>query len=475
MKNRFLAGISLAMFAPAVAQTSTPNIVVILADDMGWTALSERMDKNNPDSRSDYYQTPNLNRILNKGMRFSSGYAAAHVSSPTRHSIQTGMTPARINHYMVGQNTSHINYATLFSIPKMIKAANPAYVCAHFGKWHLDCDPTVVGYDQTTGDGRNPDGDKGIEIKDPNGNPGKNAKDTWLYVNLGPDPKSIFSLTDISIKFIEEQKASGRPFYLQLSHYATHKELVSTPQSYARFNGLPRGEKHKLAQYAAMLWDMDVSIGKLLDRLEQLGLMENTYIFFTTDNGGVPFFPPNSPDKELKNGMGDNSPLRRGKWDLTEGGVRVPFFVSGPGIKPGSQCDYPVISYDLLPTFAQIVGYKKPMPDNLDGISFLPSLQGKKQDYNRPLYFHAPYITGPGLPHPQSAIRIGDYKVLKYLDNDQLLLFNLRKDLGELNDLSASDPKRTKEMGAKLDAYLKSVNAAKYSEMKDVKGAQKND
>ena len=451
---------------PAVAQTATPNIVVILADDMGWTALSERMDKNNPDSRSDYYQTPNLNRILNRGMRFSNGYAAAHVSSPTRYSIQTGMTPARINHYMVGQNTDHINHETLFSIPKMIKAANPSYVCAHFGKWHIDCDPTVMGYDVTTGDGRNPDGNIGIETRDPNGNPAKNANDTWLYINLGPDPKNIFSLTDRSIAFVEEQKAAGRPFYLQLSHYATHKELVSTPASYARFNGLPRGEKHKLAQYAAMLWDMDISIGKLLDRLEQLGLMENTYIFFMADNGGVPFFPPNSPDKELKNGIGDNAPLRRGKWDLTEGGVRVPFFVSGPGIKAGSQCDYPVITYDLLPTFAQIVGYKKPLPNHLDGTSFLPSLQGKKQNYNRTLYFHAPYITGPGLDHPQSAIRIGDYKVLKYLDNNQLLLFNLRKDISELNDLTASDPKRSKAMGAQLDAYLKSVNAAKYSAKK---------
>ena len=457
MKREIIVGIGLSCLALGgqAKKNMPPNIVFILADDMGWSALSECMDKNYPNSRSDYYQTPNLNRILKQGMRFSNGYASSPVSSPTRYSLQTGMNPSHINHVKVGQSTSHIDHATLFSIPKMLKAADPSYVCAHFGKWHLGCDPALLGYDLSDGNCDNLDGDKGIETRYPSS--GKDSTNTWLYINLGPDPKSVFSLTDRSIRFIEEQKAAGRPFYLQLSHYATHKELVSTPESYALFNGLPRGEKHKMAQYAAMLWDMDVSIGKLLDRLEQLGLMKNTYIFFMADNGGVPFFPPGHPDKELKKGMGDNSPLQRGKWDVYEGGLRVPFLMVGPGIKAGSQCDVPVIAWDWLPTVAEIAGYKKALPEQIDGRSFLPLVKGEKTAPERSFFFHYPVASFGNIGHPAQAIRRGDWKLIKYTDNDQVLLFNLRNDLSEQNDLSAAQPAKTKELRNELEAY-----AAKY-------------
>jgi len=448
--------------APA-PQTGSPNFLFILLDDCGWTTFSTPMDKNIPGSCSDYYQSPNLDRLVNSGMRFSSGYAAAAISSPTRHSIQTGMTPARINHIRVGQNTDHIDYPNLLSIPKILKTANPDYICAHFGKWHLDCDPSVMGYDYSDGATTNEQGNQGITSKVcPPGYTPKDKNDTWLFINSSKDPKLVFSVTDRSVKFLEDRTGDKHPFYLQVSYYAMHKEITSTKESYAKFDALPRGEKHTHATFAAMVWDADRAVGQLLGKLHELGLDKNTYIIMMADNGGVAFLPPSKKVAEDKGGYGENTPLQRGKWDLTEGGIRVPFAVAGPGIAANSQCDTPVIAYDIMPTIAQLAGYQRALPDTLDGRSFVGLLRGEAPTGDRDLYFHNPFRPSVGLDRPQSAIREGDWKVLEFLDNGQRELFNLKDDIGEAHDLSKQDPERTKALGDKLDNYLSSVHALKY-------------
>ena len=447
----------------AFTQSNTPNIIVILADDLGWSSLSTLMDNKVPDSRSDFHQTPNLERLASQSIRFTNGYAAAPVCAPTRYSIQTGQTPARINMIKVGQPTDHINYENLFSLAKMIKAANPNYATAHFGKWHIGCEPSVLGYDFSDGRTSNKQG-------------GWSKKNTWLEVNTQDDPKLVFSLTDRSISFIEEQKSKNKPFFLQLSHYAVHEKIICTPGSYAKFEALPKGEKHNLSTFAAMLYDLDQSIGKLLAKVEELGLSDNTYIFFLADNGGVPFFPPDSPDKKLKNGMGYNIPLQRGKWDLFEGGIRVPFMVKGPGIKPNSFCDTPVITYDFLPTIADLLKYKEKLPANLDGQSIKPLLEGKTNFKSRALYFHRPYSGGAGIFSPHSAIRDGNFKLIKYLDSGQVQLFHLKNDIGEQKDLSKENPKEAKLLETKLESYLKSVHAITVNEMeKEIKKSGKSE
>ncbi len=439
----------------AYSQNASPNIIVILADDLGWSSLSTVMDRNVSDSKSDFHQTPNIDRLASQSLRFTNGYAAAPVCSPTRHSIQTGQSPARINHVKVGQPTTHINYETIYSLPRMIKAANPSYATAHFGKWHLGCDPSVMGYDFSDGQTSNKQG-------------GWSKKASWLEVIRQDDPKLVFSLTERSIKFIEEQKSKSKPFFLQLSHYATHEKTICTPGSYDKFEALPKGKKHNLSTFAAMLFDLDKSIGTLLDKVEELGLSDNTYIFFLTDNGGVPFFPPNSPEKQLKKGMGYNVPLQRGKWDLFEGGVRVPFMVKGPGIKPNTFCDVPVITYDLLPTIADIINFKGKLPANLDGQSIKPLMDGKTSIKERALYFHYPIFGGAGIGRPTSAIRDGDFKLIKYWDDGQVLLFNLKNDISEQKDLSNLDVKKAKSLESKLDGYLKSVHAISAAEMRKI-------
>jgi arylsulfatase A-like enzyme len=203
-------------------------------------------------------------------------------------------------------------------------------------------------------------------------------------------------------------------------------------------------------------------------KVEELGLNDNTFIFFLADNGGVPFFPPNSPEKEGKKGMGYNLPLQRGKWDLFEGGLRVPFMVKGPGIKPNTFCDTPVITYDLLPTIADLVKLKGKLPEDLDGQSIKPLLTGAAKIGNRSLFFHSPYISATGIGRPTSAIREGKFKLIKYLDNGQVQLFDLNLDIGENKDLSKQNPVNVKLLETKLVGYLQSVHAITFEELKKV-------
>lgn len=458
LKSKLLAT-SLLLPTALFAVDKSPNIIVILVDDMGWSSLSTVMDNKCPSSKSDFYQTPNIDRLASQSVRFTNGYAAAAVSSPTRYSLQTGRTPARVGHIKVGQSTAKIDHEGFLSIPKILKAANPNYVTAHFGKWHLGCEPSAMGYDFS--DGRTGNEEGGY------------SKGKWLDVSHDGDPKLVNSLTERSIEFIDKQTTAKRPFFLQLSHYATHMAIISTEESYNMFKSLPAGEKHHLATYAAMLYDMDKTVGKLLDEVDKMGIADNTYIFFLTDNGGVPCFPPSTNRLKQNNWLGENAPLQRGKWDLFEGGIRVPFMVRGPHIAANTFCDQPVITYDLLPTIADIANYKKTLPTATDGISFKSALEGKPNQKERPLYFHCPYVNGIALARAHSAIRLGDYKAIKYWDNGQVQLFNLKSDISEQTDISAQNVKLAKKMENMLVTYLKSVNATTPEEMETKKAPNK--
>jgi arylsulfatase A-like enzyme len=405
------------------------------------------MDKRREDSRSDYYRTPNIERLARAGMRFSNGYASAPICSPTRYSIQFGKTTARHGVTRVDAELGRkVNHDAL-SIPRLLRKANPSYAAAHIGKWHIEADPAHVGYE--VNDGRTSNHEGGLS----------DGRKRWTPYTA-EDPKRVTDLTGRANAWMAQQVKAGKPFYLQLSHYATHADIVSRSDTLTKYEKLPKGRNHQIPGYAAMTENLDEAIGKLLDQIQALGISDRTYVFLTADNGGVPAVPPRR-DYE----RGQNYPLSRGKWDLTEGGVRVPFIVTGPGIAADSQCDVPVVSHDLMPTFAELAGHTDAPPADVDGVSFARLLrqrgQGELDRRGRPMVWHLPYRLGAGVGRPHSCIREGAWKLFHYWDNDELRLFNLASDIGETTDLSKNQPEVARRLDDTLTRYLISVHASR--------------
>lgn len=426
-----------------------PNIILILADDQGWTSMSCSMDKNRPYACSDYHRTPNMDRLASLGMRFSNAYAASPVCSPTRYSLLYGKTPARLHKTLV-RGPNLVDH-TLSSLPMLLKKIDENYRCAHFGEWHLGLDPSQAGYDESDGKTTNKEGSF---HQDGNSWQGKSAI----------DPKLIDHITNRGIDFMRRQAEAGRPFYLQLSHYAVHNDIVFRESTLNKVNNWTPGQIHNHSGYAAMIADLDESIAKLLKVFDDLDLNKNTYLFFTSDNGAVPIVPPYSSKGNGYKKPTMNLPLQRGKWDLTEGGIRVPFIAVGPNIKANSQCDVPVVTYDMLPTLLDLVGSNKQLPEEIDGGSFAKNLNGDIQakvirKLEDAIVFHFPHYNGYGLDQPHSAIRDGDYKLILFLGTGRTRLFNVQTDPSELVDLSRSMPSLEKQMKSKLSNYLKSVKS----------------
>ena len=442
-----LSLISILTLGSLCAKEAT-NFILVLTDDQGWTSMSAPMDLRRPNSKSDYHKTPNMDALLERGMRFSNGYAAAPVCSPTRYSIQFGKSPARLNFTRVlGRNGADHNQ---IGIPQALKAADPEYFCAHLGKWHISADPKRYGYDVHDGKTTNREG--GFTMKNHNREWGGYAED---------DPKRVFSLTDRAIDFMQKSINEERPFFIQISHYAVHSDLVYNEDAFEEVGNWPAGEVHQNRAYAAMVHNLDESIGLLLEAYDAMGLAESTYLIFTSDNGGMPTLPI-QVNKGEPYPAGLNSPLLRGKWDLTEGGIRVPFAVMGPGVKAGSQSNEPVISYDLLPTFADIAGATDVLPNNLDGRSIRPVLKNPDSKIQRPpegLVFHFPHYNVVGLNEPHSAIRIGDYKLLKFTSSSRELLFNVADDPSESVDLYEANIALADKLNIELETYLDAVGA----------------
>jgi len=430
--------------------TNSPNFIVILVDDQGWNGTSVQMLDTEPLSKSDYHQTPHLEKLANNGMRFSSAYASAPVCSPSRYAIQLGQTPARLRMIRVGMNTNHINHNTPFTIPKLLKEINPNYKTAHFGKWGIDVDPSVLGYDESDGITGNKDG--GFDYK--------NHKKQWRN-NISEDPKKIFSTTNSAIDFIERQADNKAPFFLQISHYAVHSDIMMREATLDKYQELPKGKYQNHTGFAAMTEDLDAGLGLLLDKIKALGLENETYIIYTSDNGAVPIMPP-----RMRYINGSNTPLSRGKWDAMEGGIRVPFIIAGPKIKAGIESRVPISFSDLLPSIIDIAGNKLPQYDHLDGGSFkkvaFKNGKGKVKRNNDAIVFHVPYENGIALKRAHSAIIVDNFKLIKFYDNNQLMLFELNSDYGEKNDLSQVLIEKTKTLEATLEAYLTKVKAPKW-------------
>lgn len=399
----------------------------------------------NPETASDYFRTPNIERLAAQGMLFSNGYSPAPFCCPTRRSLQISQTPAR-HEYQQDREGWPAVYRQQLNIPRLLKQADPNYRTAHFGKWDHRYDkvtPAEQGYDVSDGATGNADG---------NGVGHGSGKKLGVTSQL-PDPKLVNSLTDRATAFLEEQVRTGRPFYLQVAHYAVHLDIQHSAAALERVRALPPGKKHNLATFAAMTDDLDAGIGRLLNKITELGLRENTYIFFLSDNGGRMSLPGS---KDLGHGL--NYPLRGGKATLYEGGIRVPFIVLGPGVKAGSVSDVPATGLDFLPTMAELAGYQPALPATMDGGSLVPVLHhagvGAVKRQRPYLVFHQAFDRTA-----QSALRWDNFKLVKTWKSGRLELFDLSQDLSEAHDLSAKMPEKTREMDQTLTAFLAQVKA----------------
>jgi arylsulfatase A len=467
----------------------SPNIIFILTDDQGWTSVSYRSDPDLPESKSDYIETPRLARMAGAGMRFTDAYAPNAQCSPTRHSILFGQNAAR---HIYGKDPDWIkNAPDWLTIPKVLKKANPEYRAAHFGKWHVGVLPEEMGFDFSDGITTNTQGDTqngvyketggiGSKLRRYNAENGITPPTLNLSYSKQPvfytddDPKGAVSMTRRAEAFMRESLSDDKPFFTYIAHFATHLDMVSTKETYEYFSNKQQGKKHDNPGYAAMARDMDTAIGRVLDLVKELGIQDNTYIFLMSDNGGVQHFIQSatlSEDNEIlqthETGVTwRNLPLRHGKHEYYEGGIRVPFIVVGPGIAPNSVCRTPITGLDLLPTFAELSGYRASFPDNIDGGSMVPLLRnagtGKVERRYEALIFHQ-----AGRRLPLSAVRKGNYKLVKhwlagspeqegekYRSDKILELYDLSKDLGEINDLSESLPEVTKALHDDLMVFL---------------------
>lgn len=427
-----------------------PNFILILTDDQGWTSTSVQMDDALKGSKSDFYQTPNIERLSEAGMRFTRGYAPAAICSPSRRSIQFGQSPARQGDLRF-KSSYHPDSVKRLTIPTLLKSVDPAYRTAHYGKWDMRAEifPEDLGYDESDGDTGNRDG-----------NMNSNSVTKWTDYFLNSNPKKIESLTGRAVNFMSRQVKSGHPFFLQVSHYATHVDIQAKEETFEKYWKRDPGKIHGNPGFAAMTEDLDDGIGIIIDAVEALGIADQTYLIFMSDNGGVELIPQTNekmiPPSEYGR-VRRNFPLRGGKWTLYEGGLRVPFIVVGPGIKAGSQTEMPVTGWDILPTLADLAGYKEQLPEDLDGQSFKNLLQSPDTvpgSSNRSLIFHR-YNDH----YPHSAIIQGDYKLVKHWKSNTLELFDLSRDVGETVNLAGSLPEKSKELYKTLIDYLKGVDA----------------
>ena len=424
LKTVILLGLSLA--SAGLAKQS--NIILILTDDQGWNNTEVLMMPSRADTRSDFYLTPSFKRLADAGMTFSQAYAPHPVCSPSRHAIQFGMSPAKLKK----TNNRAVNYPEPFpvqAIPQVLKSIDPAYRAAHFGKWHMHRHPAELGYDISDGRTGNHTGRQFSTDQTRH----------WPH----DDPKRSVSITATAVQFIRHQAHSNAPFFLQVSHYAIHLSAEAKPATLARHKARTPGKTHTAYWYAAMIDDLDQSIGRILDALNELQLTDSTYIFLTSDNGGTARQYPHF-----------NKPLRAGKGSYYEGGLRVPFFVAGPGIKPGSYSDVPVIGYDLLSTFAELAGSTKPMPRDIEGGSVKAVLfNGGKGAVQRPrlgLHFY----------RPLDSVLIRDgHKLRRIHRTGDIELYNLAEDLSETTNLTITNPLLAKRMQTGLEDWIRSIDA----------------
>jgi arylsulfatase A-like enzyme len=438
--------------SPALADSARkPNIVFILADDLGYTDSGCFGSK--------YYETPNIDRLAAEGARFTDGYTCGPNCQPTRAALLSGQYGPRTGVYTVG-NIDRFNWrsrplrpvdnVTALPLEKITIAQvlrDAGYATGMFGKWHLGNDaehhPQRRGFDEAiVSAGRHFDfkTDPSVDY----------AQGTYLADYL----------TDRAVQFMERHQSE--PFFLYLPHFGVHAPHEAKPELIERFKTKPAAGGHRDPTYAAMIASVDESVGRVVATLEKLGLAENTLVIFSSDNGGVGGYRTIGLKK---NGITDNAPLKGGKGTLAEGGIRVPYIFCWKGtVEPGQTNATPINSVDLYPTLLELAGAEPPADYPLDGVSYAPLLRGGRSTLDRDaMYWHFPGYLGAGAGQwrttPVSAVRSGDWKLLEYLEDGHLELYNLREDLGEQRNLASEQPERAGELHKKLLAWRQEIGA----------------
>ncbi len=449
-----------------------PNFVVILVDDLGYMDVGA----NNPKC---FYETPNIDQLAKSGMRFTDGYAANPVCSPTRYSLMTGKYPTRVQatNFFSGKRGGKFNPAPLNNkMPldeiTIAQALNDkGYATFFAGKWHLGSSeeyyPQNRGFDVNIGgysrggpySGKKyfaPFENPQIKVESPEGDhlPARLARETASFIHANRD----------------------KPFLAYLAFYSVHTPLMGRPdlvEKYKKKAAAIAGEEfaneeqiigdsprkvrilQKHAVYAAMVEAMDQAVGTVLQQLEDSGVADNTVVLLTSDNGGLST-SEGSPTSNL--------PLRGGKGWVYEGGIREPWIVRYPGVtKAGSECAEPICSIDLFPTIAATAGIT--VDHDIDGIDIRPALKGETLN-RKSLFWHYPHYSNQG-GIPGGAIREGDFKLVERYEDGRVHLYNLASDIGETNDLAAEMPQRVKQMRDRLHAWYQSVDAQFLQEKSD--------
>lgn len=424
-----------------------PNIILITLDDLGWKDLGCMGSR--------FYETPHIDRLAGKGVVFTNAYAPAANCAPSRASYLTGQYAPRHGIYTVNSSergdsrTRKIipveNKTVLDETQRTIaeELRKTGYVTAHVGKWHLGEDPKIHGFDVNVGGGVY--GHPASYFS-----PYKNK-----YLADGPEGEYLTDrLTDEALRFVGSvQKKS---FFLHLSYYAVHTPIQAKKDLVARYEKKQASGRQNNPKYAAMIETVDQNIGRLLGELEKLGLDQNTLVVFTSDNGGM-----------WRNTS--NEPLRAGKGSYYEGGIRVPLIIRWlKNIRGGRRSDVPVSGIDFYPTFLELTGKYHEKNDIVDGVSLMPLLMEKGQWEERPLFWHFPIYLENGNPEtrdpvfrtrPGSVIRMGDWKLHEYFEDEGIELYNLKNDIGEMQNLSEQNPDLVRKLHGELVAWRKRVGA----------------
>jgi arylsulfatase A-like enzyme len=446
---------------PMSAAERKPNIVFILADDLGWTDTATYGSK--------YYETPNIDRLASQGLKFNR-YHNCQNCQPTRAALMSGQYGARTGVYTVGgigrfewesrplRPVDNVVALPLdkITIAQSLKAAG--YSTGMFGKWHLGEDeshhPGARGFDEA-------------------------VVSMGKHFDFNTKPKTPYPagtyladfLTDKATDFIRRHK--DEPFFLYLPHFGVHSPHQAKADLIERFKPKTPVGGHKNPTYAAMIASVDESVGRVMALLDELKLADNTVLIFSSDNGGVGGY-----EREGIKGGGDvtdNAPLRSGKGSLYEGGTRDPFIVRWPGVtKSGTTTEVPAIHVDIYPTFLDIAGAKAPADYTLDGESLVPLFRDGGASLKRDaIYQHFPgYLgAGPGSwrTTPVGLVEVGDWKLMEFFEDHRLELYNLRDDLGEKTNLAEKMPDKAKELHAKMLAWREAIKAPMPTPNTDIK------
>jgi arylsulfatase A-like enzyme len=442
MKHTFvpLTTILLLKLVTSGLAATTPNIVVILADDLGWKDLGCY--------GSESFQTPRLDRMAASGMRFTSAYAASCVCSPTRASMMTGKYPGRIDLtiWLGGRGGAPAaDHLPLDEVTIAEALREAGYLTAMVGKWHLGDTPywpKQQGFDIAIGEPHAGSPAGGYYLPNRIHLPGAKEGD-YLTDRL----------TDEAVRIIEDNR--DRPFFLYQAYHSVHTPIQGRPDLTKKHQArAEREEKQFNAQYAAMIESLDTGVGRIMDTLQKYDLLDRTVVFFTSDNGGFAY------SRGKKNDVTDNSPLRFGKGYCYEGGHRVPWIVHYPPCVPrGRVCDEPVITTDLYPTILKLAGLEAMPQQHCDGVDLTPLLDDASAKLPRDaLYWHYPHNSPQG-GTPSGAIRMGDWKLIEFFGDNRRELYRLDRDLGEQHDLSQQEPEKLKELHDRLLDWRRVVDA----------------